>query len=123
MTAHPLFGPPHRLLRSHLESAITAFTEVRQRWFALQPDSLATYHSFTVLEVAEGWRGGKLFISMEKHDSWLDLMIGRGADVHSFVKEFRANGIPRTATDKHYEMPRQELSPGVTVSQLLDWIN
>lgn len=109
-------GPPD--LGPHLNKIITAFTEVRQPYWSLQPRSWITYHAFTILEIDNG----ALYILCERKTDMLELVFGEIHIPMGFMKAFRAVGPGRNPR-RCVEEPRQPLSTRITVRQLLGWID
>jgi len=117
-----LRGPPD-FLKPYRDRRIMAYTQMRQNFWAYQPDSWITYHVCTIMEV-DVPSGDKLHILIERVDDRLEIMLGVGHTPRSFMLEVRATGRARRA-DRCFQLPRQELWPfePVTVGQLLDWLS
>jgi len=111
-----LTGPPG--LGSILSGTITAFTEVRQPYWTVQPDNWITYHAFMVLEIDHG----ALFILCERKTDMLEVVVGEVNIPMAFMKAFRAVGPGRNPA-RCFDEPRREVSTKVTVRQLLGWID
>lgn len=123
LTWHDLEKPPNSLFWGNLDKPIAAFTEVDEKWFSWQPNSLITYHAFIILEIDNaGWFGEKLFILLERCSDSLQLLFGLGAEVHLFVRQFYANGRPRNVR-QCTPQPRKELTKLVTMRMLLEWMD
>lgn len=118
---HKLCGPPTiEFLKKFFDRPIVAFTEMRQNFWAYQPESWITYHVSTILEV-DGPSGEKLFVLIERVDDRLEIMIGVGFVARSFMLEFRATGKPRRA-DRCFQQPRQIIRPSVSLRLLFEWL-
>lgn len=117
-TVHKLREPPYNLLGKDVQRTITAFTEVRQPYWHLQPESWITYHAFTILEVD----GGVLYILLERKTDMLEMVIGEENIPLCIMKAFRAVGGGRNMR-LCIEQPRQELRIRTTLYQLLEWID
>jgi len=115
-----LVGPPAGFLGKFIERPIIAVTEMRQHFWAFQPESWITYHVSTILEV-DGVDADKLFILIERVDDRLEIMLCVGHIPRSFMMEFRATGRPRRS-DKCFQQPRQIVAPIVSVRRLFEWI-
>mmetsp|Transcript_171062 Transcript_171062/g.548188 ORF Transcript_171062/g.548188 Transcript_171062/m.548188 type:complete len:320 (-) Transcript_171062:82-1041(-) len=115
-----LVGPPVGFLGKYIERPIIAVTEMRQHFWAFQPESWITYHVCTILEV-DGVEADKLFILIERVDDRLEIMLCVGHIPRSFMLEFRATGRPRRS-DKCFQQPRQIVAPIVSVRRLFEWI-
>jgi len=123
LTWRALDEPPYNLLWSYLDLPVTAFTEVDEKWFAWQPDSLITYHAFTILEVEQaGWFGESLFVLMERCNNNIQLLYGCGDEVHIFLQQFYANGRQRNVK-QCLPQPRQKLTKLVTLRHVIEWLD
>jgi len=111
-----LTGPPD--LGGLLSGTITAFTEVRQPYWTVQPHSWITFHSFMVLEIDHG----ALFIVCERKTDMLELVVGEVNIPMAFMKAFRAVGPGRNPS-RCIDEPRREVTTRITVRQLLGWID
>jgi len=115
-----LWSPPERILGSHLKRRITSFTPCRQFW-SLLPRNDITYHSFTILEVADELES-EFAIVCEKKDDQLEIMLGEGPAARDFMRNFRAIGRPRLVQRCEVGTP-QPVKSGITVGTLLEWID
>jgi len=111
-----LTGPPD--LGTTLGGTITAFTEVRQPYWSVQPHNWITYHAFMILEIDHG----ALFILCERKTDMLELVVGEINIPIAFMKAFRAVGPGRNPS-RCVDEPRQVVSTKITVRQLLGWID
>jgi hypothetical protein len=111
-----LTGPPD--LGVTLNGTITAFTEVRQPYWAVQPHSWITYHAFVVLEIDHG----ALFVLCERKTDMLELVVGEVGIPLAFMKAFRAVGPGRNPS-RCVEEPRRMITTRITVRQLLGWLD
>jgi hypothetical protein len=109
---------PVDYIRGHLDDVIDAFTEMREAYFAVQPSSWLTFHSWTLMEVS----GGKLNIALEKKTHKLEMLIGKGELARNIIKDFRATGLVRNI-HRCTETARREAKPGITVRMLIEWID
>jgi len=116
-----LRGPPDDFLKNHLDRPIGAYTQMRQNFWAFQPESWITYHVCTIMEV-EVPNSNNLFILVERVDDRLEIMMGEGLVARSFMLEIRATGRARRS-DRCFQLPRQIVRGRLTVRQLLDWLS
>jgi len=110
--------PPYLLLGRDAHRMITAYMEVRQPYWRLQPNNWITYHSFTILEID----GGVLFMLIERKTDLLEIVIGDPGIPLQIMKAFRAHGGGRNPS-LCIDQPRKKLQTRVSVHQLLEWID
>jgi hypothetical protein len=113
-----LLGPPDHLMEKHLHKKVTSFSELRQAYFSFQPADWITYHSYTIIEVGDG----DLFLAMEKKTTRLEFMFCEGQLCRAILKDFRAAGAVRDLK-KCTELPKEEVSDGPTLREVLDWVD
>lgn len=112
----PLTRPPD--LPKHMDKVITAFTEIRQPYWKLQPHSWITYHAFIILEL----NMGEMYVMLERKTDMLEIVIGDFDIPMGFMKAFRAIG-PGRNPGQCLQEPRVELSRRVTLRMLFKWID
>eukprot|EP00930_Biecheleria_cincta_P106274 TRINITY_DN9965_c0_g1_i4.p1 TRINITY_DN9965_c0_g1~~TRINITY_DN9965_c0_g1_i4.p1 ORF type:complete len:877 (-),score=122.43 TRINITY_DN9965_c0_g1_i4:262-2814(-) len=112
-----------KLAEMHRSKHVNSFVYVRQKLCDEQTSNDLFYHTFTILELDDGW-----FLCIEKYDGKLEMMTGKGNEAFRTMYTCRVSGDERClkrcfpAFSENYQQGF-EITSDLTLQDILWWLD